>query len=98
MPRGYEHHKRIGEKQMNQTHASSEHITQIAYTSQSAWFRELQKRPEMLSTRDIREVFGVGKTKACSIMRTLGAMQIGNRLKLDRNALVAHIAAHHNLP
>lgn len=83
---------------MNGKHPTEEHISQIAFTSQSAWYRELQKRPELLGTRDIQEVFGVGKTKACSIMRALGAMQVGNRLRLDRNVLVAHIAAHHNLP
>lgn len=83
---------------MDEKRRTEERIPQIAFTSQSAWYRELLKRPELLSTRDIREVFGVGRTKACSIMRTLGAMQVGSRFRLDRNVLVAHIAAHHNLP
>lgn len=83
---------------MNDPTSNEDRITQLAYTSQSAWYREIQRRPQMLSTRDIREVFGVGRTKAYDIMRELGAMRVGDRLRLDRNALVAYIAAHHDLP
>lgn len=97
MPRGYGQHKR-NKEMMRKKDPADERISQIAFTSQSAWYRELQKRPELLGSRDIREVFGVSKTKACAIMRALGAMQVGNRLKLDRNALVAHIVTYHDLP
>ncbi|WP_066834524.1 hypothetical protein [Collinsella ihumii] len=79
-------------------HPADERISQIAFTHQSTWYRELQKKPALLSTSDIREIFGVGKTKACSIMHELGAIQVGNRLKLDRSVLTAYIARHHSLP
>ena len=82
---------------MDKLKQNEDRIAQMAYTSQSAWYREIQKRPQMLSTRDIREVFGVGRSKAWSIMHELGAMKIGDRLRPDRNVLVAYIAAHHDL-
>lgn len=70
----------------------------IATTTQSAWYKELKKRPALLGTRDIQEILGVGRTHAWQIMKELGAIRVGTRLKVDRNAVIARIVADRRIP
>lgn len=83
---------------LTRSNTAREHACDLTFTANAAWYKELLRRPQMLGTRDIVEVFGVGRTKACSIMRGLGAIKVGRCYRIDRNALVAHIVEHRRLP
>lgn len=67
------------------------HIVKVGASTRSAWYAELRKCPPLLSNADIRNVLGIGQTKAWALMVQLGATKVGNRLKLDRNALIAYL-------
>lgn len=69
-------------------------IVKVGASTHSAWYAELKKRPPLLSNADIRNVLGIGQTKAWALMQQLGATKVGNRLKLDRNALIAYLISN----
>lgn len=78
--------------------ASNPQHKTVTFSTGAAWYRELMKRPALLGTRDLREVFGIGRTKAQEIVHALGGMGVGNRLKVDRVALLAFIIQNGRLP
>lgn len=73
------------------SHITSRTIAGVSTSSRSAWYAELRNRPPMLGSADICEVLGIGRTKAWELMHQLGAVKVGSRLKLDRNALIAYV-------
>lgn len=74
--------------------ASLNPIAKVGASAHSAWYAELKKCPPLLSNADIRNVLGIGQTKAWSLMQQLGATKVGSRLKLDRNALIAYLISN----
>lgn len=66
-------------------------IANVSASTRSAWYTELKKCPPLLGNADIRNVLGIGQTKAWSLMQQLGATKVGTRLKLDRNVLIAYL-------
>lgn len=69
-------------------------IANVSVSARSAWYAELKKCPPLLSNADVRNVLGIGQTKAWSLMQQLGATKVGTRLKLDRNALIAYLLSN----
>ncbi len=68
-------------------------IADIGVSAQSAWYRDLKRLPPLLANSDLRAILGVGRTQAWTLMRELGALKVGGRLKLDRNALIAYLVS-----
>lgn len=82
----------------NPRQLATDKIACISLSTKSAWFQELKKRPALLSTKDLCEVFGIGRTKAWSIATELGGIRVGRSVKIDRNTLMAYIVTNGRLP
>ena len=69
-------------------------IVKVGASTHSAWYAELKKCPPLLSNADIRNVLGIGQTKAWGLHAATRRYEVGNRLKLDRNALIAYLISN----
>ncbi len=71
------------------------------HTSRPSSLRDctpLKYRPEWLSSRDLQEVFGIGKSKAYEICAALPHIYVGRNIRVHRKTVMNELLEKGRLP
>ena len=58
----------------------------------------LADRPEWIGPRDLQEVFGIGRTKAFTVCRTLPHIYIGRAIRVNKKTVAKELIEKGRLP